>query len=213
MTTFFIVRHGVTHHTGRKLSGRVPDVHLSEEGVTQSKIVAESLADLPLKAVYSSPIERTLETAAAIAERHDLEVKSRPGLSEVEFGRWSDRSFKSLRRTKLWSTAQRWPSGVRFPEGESFIEVRDRAVEELEQLRLQHPREAVCCVSHADVIKLVVAHFLGLHMDNFQRLAIDPASITVVGVSAEGPRVLSVNAPPSTRFSKPPRAAKSRAQR
>jgi probable phosphomutase (TIGR03848 family) len=202
MTDFFFVRHGVTAHTGQKLSGRMPDILLTEEGTRQADVVAESLADVPFKAIYSSPIERTMETARAIARYHKLEVKVRRGVTEVEFGRWSDRSFKMLRRTKLWRTVQTWPSGARFPDGESLVQVRDRAVEEVERLRAEHPRQTICCVSHADVIKLIAAHYLGMHMDLYQRLVIGPASISVISVTDAGPRVGILNAPSTTRFGK-----------
>jgi probable phosphomutase (TIGR03848 family) len=196
VTTFFLVRHGVTAHTGRKLTGWMPNVHLTELGVAQAEAVAEFLADVRLTAVYSSPIERTMETAAPIARRQNLKVQRRRRLGEVQFGRWTNRSFGTLRRTKLWAKVQRFPSGVRFPGGETFVEVQRRAVEELEALKEAHPRQTVCCVSHADVIKLIAAHYLGVHIDLFQRLDIGPASTTVIAIGDAGPRVLSVNVPP-----------------
>ena len=197
MTTFFFVRHGVTSHTGRKLSGRLPDIPLTDEGRAQAEAVAERLAGVPLKAVYSSPIDRTMQTARPIAAKQDLKVQLRRNLTELEFGRWTDRSFKTLRRTKLWPVIQRWPSGARFPDGESFLEVQQRAVGEVEDLRVKHPRQAICCVSHADVIRVIVAHYLGMHLDMFQRIDIGPASVTVIAVGGGGPRVLTVNAPAS----------------
>jgi probable phosphomutase (TIGR03848 family) len=195
VTTFFLVRHAVTAHTGHKLSGRMPGVHLSDEGREQAEAVAARLERIPLDAVYSSPIDRTMETARPIAARHGLEVNSAPALSEIEFGRWTNRSFKALARTKMWSTVQRWPSGARFPEGETLRDVQSRAVDAVESLRARHPKKLVCCVSHADVIKLLAAHYLGLHIDLFQRIDIGPASVTVVAVSDVGPRVLALNAP------------------
>jgi probable phosphomutase (TIGR03848 family) len=195
VTTFFLVRHAVTAHTGHKLSGRMPGVHLSDEGREQAEAVAARLERVPLHAVYSSPIDRTIETARPIAARHGLEVNSAPALSEIEFGRWTNRSFKALARTKMWSTVQRWPSGARFPEGETLRDVQSRAVDAVESLRARHPKKLVCCVSHADVIKLLAAHYLGLHIDLFQRIDIGPASVTVVAVSDVGPRVLALNAP------------------
>ena len=196
MTTFFFVRHGVTSHTGNKLSGRLPDIHLTEEGHAQAEVVAERLAGVPLKAVYSSPIDRTMQTARPIATKQGLRVQVRRNLTELEFGRWTDKSFKTLRRTKLWPVIQRWPSGARFPDGESFLEVQQRAVQEVEVLRAKHPRQAVCCVSHADVIKLTVAHYLGMHLDMFQRIEIGPASVTVIAIGDGGPHVLTVNSLP-----------------
>jgi probable phosphomutase (TIGR03848 family) len=195
MTTFFFVRHGVTSHTGHKLLGWLPDVHLSDEGRAQAEAAAGMLEGVPFRAVFSSPIERTMETARVIAAPHGLEVETRPGMGEVHYGRWTNRSFKTLARTKLWTTVQRFPSGARFPDGESLREVQARAVEEVELIRAEYRKKTVCCVSHADVIKLIAAHYLGMHIDLFQRIDIAPASITAISVSDGGPRVLAVNAP------------------
>lgn len=196
MTTFFLVRHGVTAHTGHKLSGWMPDVHLTDDGVAQAEAAADRLARAPIKAVYASPIDRTMETARPIAARHGLEIDVRPALGEVRYGRWTGRTFKSLRRSKLWGAVQQWPSSVRFPDGETLREVQERALDELDRIRAERPRHAVCCVTHADVIRLVAAHFLGVHVDLFQRIVISPASITVVAVGNGGPQVLALNVPP-----------------
>lgn len=196
MTTLFLVRHAVTAHTGRKLSGWLPDIHLSDDGRRQARSTAEMLAEVPLKAVYSSPIDRTVETAMPIAERHGLQVQRAEKLGEVEFGRWTDRSLKALARTKLWTTVQQFPSAARFPEGESLREVQARALEEVEGIRSAHARQAVCVVSHGDVIKLIAAHYLGVHIDLFQRIVISPASVSVIALSDDTPRVVSLNTSP-----------------
>ena len=206
MTLLYFVRHGVTDHTGHRLSGWMEDVHLSEKGREHADAVAVMLAGIRCKAVYSSPIDRTVETARPIAARHDLGVKVRRNLGEVDYGTWTNRSFRSLARTKLWTTVQRYPSGARFPHGETLREVQTRAVTEVDKLVAQHPKQAICCVSHADVIRLVVAHFMGIHIDLFQRIVIGPASVSVVGLDEDGPRILSLNtsAPMPTRNSTPP---------
>lgn len=197
MTTVFLVRHGLTPETGRRLSGWTPGVHLNDDGLAQADAAAEYLKTVRLKAVYSSPIDRAIETARVIAAHHNLQVKARRGIGEVEYGRWTDRSFKTLRRTKLWEVVQRWPSGARFPEGESLIEVQTRAVKEVERIREEHPKDEVCCVSHADVIRLVAAHYLGMHIDLYQRIVISPASVTAVGFGPTGPVVVTLNALPT----------------
>jgi probable phosphomutase (TIGR03848 family) len=197
MTTFFLVRHGVTTHTGSKLTGWTPGVGLSDEGRAEVERAAGALATVKLDAIYSSPIDRTYETAAMIAAPHGLEVTVRDDLGEVRYGRWTNRSIKSLARTKLWDRVQRWPSGARFPDGETLGEVQARAIAALEEVRELHPRGRICCVSHSDVIRLVIAHYLGVHIDLFQRIVIAPASISVVNVGDDGPRVLAVNVPPA----------------
>ena len=193
MTTFYLVRHGLTAHTGHKLTGWASGVHLSEEGQDQAAAAADHLSKVKMRAIYSSPIERTVETAGFIASRQGLKVKIRAGLGEVHYGGWTGRSFKTLTKTKLWEQIQSFPSAARFPEGETLRETQNRAVSALELIRTDHPKGAVCCVTHADVIRLVVAHYLGVHIDLFQRIIVDPASITVIGVSDHGPRVFNVN--------------------
>jgi probable phosphomutase (TIGR03848 family) len=196
MTTFFLVRHAVTEHTGKRLSGWMEGISLTEEGRGQAEAVADSLADTTFEAIYSSPIARTLETATAIAARHDLRVQTKRDLGEVEYGGWTNRPLRSLMRTKLWSTVQRWPSAARFPEGESLREVQVRVLAEIEKIAAEHPKGKVCCVSHGDVIKLIVAHYMGVHIDLFQRLVIAPASISVVSLSERGPMIMSLNSMP-----------------
>jgi probable phosphomutase (TIGR03848 family) len=202
MTTLFLVRHALTSHTGKRLSGWAPGIHLSEDGKAQAERVAELLANVPLKAIYSSPIERAVETARAVASRHDLKVKTRRAIGEVQYGAWTNRPFKTLMRTKLWATVQRWPSAARFPDGENLSEVQARALGEIERIRGEQPKDAVCCVSHADVIRLVLAHYLGVHIDLFQRIWIAPASFSVVHLSDDGPLVMAVNTTPDLRPSR-----------
>lgn len=196
MTILYLVRHGLTQETGKKLSGRLPGVHLSEDGIAQARAVADYLKGVRLEAVYSSPIERALETARIIASSHGLPVKTRRGIAEVDFGDWTGKTFGVLRRTKLWATVQRWPSGARFPDGESFSGVQTRAVAEVEGMRSEHSQATLCCVSHGDVIKLIAAHYMGLHIDMFQRLVIAPGSVAVVSVAEGGAHMVAWNASP-----------------
>lgn len=193
MTTIFFVRHALTLHTGQKLTGWLEDIHLTDDGMKQATLVADGLAHLSFDAIYSSPIDRALETAREIAARHGLPVRARRGLGEVQYGSWTNRSLRSLARTKLWQQVQRYPSAARFPDGETLREVQARALAEVERLHEEHPKGTVCCVSHGDVIKLVVAHYLGVHIDLFQRIVIGPASISVLALDADGPKVLALN--------------------
>ena len=203
MTVFFFVRHAVTEHTGTRLSGWMPNLHLTAEGRAQAEVVADRLAEVNFKAIYSSPILRTLETARAIAKQHNLDVVVRKGIGEVRYGQWTDRSLKVLARTRLWTKVQRFPSAARFPDGESLREVQARALEEIDRIHEEHPKQTVCCVSHGDVIRLVAAHFLGVHIDLFQRIVIGPASTSVIAVGDEGPLVLSLNAVPTLTKRRP----------
>lgn len=196
MTTLFLVRHAVTSHTGNKLTGWMEGVSLSQEGRKQAGIAAEGLAHVNFDAIYSSPIERTLETARAIAGRQAARVKVRRGLGEVEYGAWTNRSLKTLAKTKLWEQVQRFPSAARFPDGESLREVQSRAVTEIERIVAEHPKGKICCVSHGDVIKLIAAHYLGVHIDLYQRIVIGPASVSVISVTSHGPYVIALNNTP-----------------
>jgi probable phosphomutase (TIGR03848 family) len=207
MTTFFFVRHGVTSHTGHKLSGWMPGIHLNDDGRRQAEAAAAQLIDVKFKAIYSSPIERCFETAEIIAAPHRMKVQTDDALGEVEYGKWTDRSLKSLMRTKLWTTVQRWPAAMRFPEGETLRAVQARAVDAVEDLKAKHPKGPVCCVSHGDVIKLVVAHYLGVHIDLYQRIMIGPASVSIVALGEYGPAILSLNSQPVAAPEKNPAAS------
>lgn len=196
MTTFYLVRHAVTEHTGKRLSGWMEGIGLTEQGREQAELVARTLAGVRMDAIYTSPIERTNETARAIASHHDVRVQTRRALGEVQYGGWTDRPLRSLMRTKLWAKVQRFPSAARFPDGESLREVQVRALAEIERIAEDHPKGNVCCVSHGDVIKLVLAHYMGVHIDLFQRLVVAPATISVFTLSERGPIILSLNAMP-----------------
>ncbi len=196
MTVLYLVRHAVTGHTGTRLSGRMPGISLSDEGRVQAEAVAARLRSADLKSVYSSPLERTDETATAIAQACGLKVRHNEAFLEVEYGKWSNRSLKSLMQTKLWTQVRSWPSSVPFPEGETIQEVQARAVAGAEELRMKHPKDRICIVSHGDVIKLLVAHYIGIHIDLFQRIVIAPGSFSVIAIGIQGPAVLALNVVP-----------------
>lgn len=168
-------------------------VHLTDEGREQARVAAEGLAHVDFDAIFASPIDRTMETARAIADRQGKKVRTRRGIGEVRYGKWTNRSLKSLMKTKLWDQVQHHPSNVRFPDGESLREVQTRAVSELEKIAEEFPKGKVCCVSHGDVIKLVAAHYLGVHIDLYQRIVIGTASVSVIALSPYGPRILALN--------------------
>jgi probable phosphomutase (TIGR03848 family) len=194
VTTIVLVRHATTPATGKRLGGWTPGVHLDEGGRAQAERAAQRLAGLDLAAVYSSPLERTRETARIVARPHGLRVRTRRGIGEVDYGDWTDRPLGQLRRRKLWATIQATPSRVTFPGGESIRAAQARAVDALELIAAEHEEETVVAVSHADVIKAVLAHYLGMPLDTFQRLVIAPASISVLALPVGGPpAVLGVN--------------------
>jgi probable phosphomutase (TIGR03848 family) len=191
-TLLILVRHAATAETGPVLSGRAP-IELSETGRRQAGAVARRLAALPLAAVYASPVERAVQTARAIATLHGLEVQVLEGVLEADYGDWSGRSLKELAGTELWRQVQIAPSQARFPNGEAIAEMQERASVALQHVVEGHSGEIVAVISHADVIKAVVAHFLGVHLDHFQRLAISPASVTVLALGKDGPVLVKLN--------------------
>jgi probable phosphomutase (TIGR03848 family) len=193
VTLLLLIRHAVTGVTGKRLSGATPGIHLSEQGRSQAASLSERLASLRLSGVYASPLERCTETAEAIAAPRGFEVQSLPDLVEVGYGTWTGRPLAQLARTALWKRIQQSPSSVRFPGGETLTEVQQRCVAALDGLAVRHPRGLVAVVSHADVIRLAVAHYAGVHLDLFQRIIVSPASITVIGLGDRIPRIIRMN--------------------
>lgn len=181
MTTVLLIRHATTAATGMRLGGRT-EAPLDDAGRGQAQATADRLADLPLRAVYASPLARTRETAEIVAAPHRLDVRPLGGVIEVEYGTWTDRPLKPLLRTKLWPVIQAHPSLVRFPDGESIRGMQTRAVDALEEVVAAHARQLVAVVSHADVIKAVVAFYAGMPLDAFQRLHVGPASVSMLAL-------------------------------
>lgn len=194
-TTVLLVRHGTTSTTGKVLPGRAAGLHLSDAGAEQASRAAERLLAWrgKITCVYSSPLERTRETAGAIAKALGLRVQLERGLLECDFGEWTGGSLKELSKRPEWSTVQRYPSGFRFPGGESFAGMQARIVDTIAKLRDRHAGETVVAVSHADPIKAAVAEAVGTHLDLFQRIVISPCSVTAIAYGATGPAVLAVN--------------------
>lgn len=194
MTQLLLIRHGENEFTRTgKLAGWTPGVHLNAAGQKQAVAIARRLSAAPLAAIYSSPLDRARETAAPLAEAKKLPVKICDGVGEVRYGQWTGKSLKVLARTKLWTVVQQHPAVMRFPEGETLRAVQARAIDALEDLRQQHPKALIAVFSHGDVIKLVVAHYLGLSLDLFQRIAVNTASITAVRFSAGQPVLVKLN--------------------
>lgn len=193
-TTVVLLRHATTASTGRRLGGWKPGVHLDAGGRAQAEAAARRLARLPVTAVYSSPLERTRETAAVVARTHGLRVRTERGLGEVDYGDWTDRPLSRLRSLALWRVVQQTPSRVAFPGGGTIRGAQVRAVDATERLAAAHPGGTLVLVSHADVIKAVVAHHLGMGLDLFQRLVISPASSTTILLPDGGhPLLLGLN--------------------
>lgn len=193
MTLIFLIRHGHNDWADKKLAGWTPGVHLNSNGQKQAEALVERLESIPFEAVYSSPLERTLETAAPLARARGLKVNRQRDVGEVDYGDWQGKSLKQLSKKKEWTVVQVAPSMMRFPNGESLREMQNRAVAGVERIAAQHPKGTVAIFSHGDVIKAIVAHFIGMPLDAFQRLMIAPASVTVLSMGRFGARLLRLN--------------------
>jgi probable phosphomutase (TIGR03848 family) len=199
MSTLLLVRHGLTAMTGPVLAGRTPDVHLDERGIKQAAAVAARIAVLPVNAIVTSPLDRCVETAQAIqaAQREagrelDLAVDER--IIECGYGDWTGKPLKELAKDPVWKVVQTQPSAARFPNGESLTEVSARAVSAVRDWNAKLGDDAIwVAASHGDVIKAILADALGLHLDQFQRIVVDPCSVSVIRYTDTRPYVLRSN--------------------
>jgi probable phosphoglycerate mutase len=197
-TTFLLIRHGMCDPVGKVISGRLPGVHLNEEGRAQAARLAEGLvggwaASGRIAAIHSSPLERARETAAPLAARIDVAVQESPALNEIDFGEWSGRSLDELEGDVRWQAWNAFRGGRRAPGGEIMLEVQARALAELERLRLLHPGQVVALFSHCDVIRAAILHYLGAPAEMILRLEVAPASVSRLRIDEWGARLLSLN--------------------
>jgi probable phosphoglycerate mutase len=203
MPLLLLIRHGENDFvkTG-KLPVQTAGIHLNERGQKQAQALGEALTQVPIKAIYSSPLERAMQTAEPIASSHKLQITEEPRLMDANVGKWQGKSLNSLRLTNAWKVVQHAPSRFQFPEGESFIDLQTRIVDALEAIVKKHnkPKDIIAVVFHADPIKLAVSHFLGLPLDHFQRLSSDTGSLTALYVGEMGANLLKLNQRPPFDF-------------
>ena len=203
MPTLLLIRHGENDYVkSSKMAGRLPGVRLNEKGQKQAQALTEALKDVPLKAVYSSPLERAMETASPIAESHKLKIVEEPGLMDTDIGKWQGRSWRVLGLTNAWRIVQNAPSRFRFPDGESFVEAQTRCAIALEKIIKKYgkPKDIIAIVFHADPIRMAVAHFLGMPLDHFQRLSCDTGSLTMLRASESRATLVKLNQRPPFDF-------------
>lgn len=193
MTTIFLIRHGETDKVGKTISGWLPGVSLNRAGVTQAGKLAERLAGAGIAAIFSSPLERALETAQPLAARLRLQVEAREALGEIRFGDWTGRDIEDLDRDPEWRRFNSFRSSTRAPGGEGMLEAQLRMVSELTDLRRRHPDEAIAVVSHGDPIRAAIAHYAGIPLDLFQRFEISPASVSILRLSEDTAALLRLN--------------------
>jgi probable phosphoglycerate mutase len=188
-----LIRHGTTDLTNKQLVGRTTGIHLDEAGKDQARRLVDRLAGISIDHLYSSPMDRAQETAVPLARERGLKVRTDPRLNECDYGEWTGKEFKELRRTDLWKRVQQRPADARFPGGEAIREVQARVVACIDELAQNHPKETVAAFSHGDVIKAALAHFIGVHLDLFQRLHVAPAAASALVLGAGQPGLVCVN--------------------
>jgi broad specificity phosphatase PhoE len=195
MPIFLLIRHGENPFVKQdRLPGRLPDIHLNQRGREQAAALAETLQAQPIRAIYSSPLERAVETAEPLARALGLPIQLRPGLLDTDVGVWQGLLVRDLRKLPGWKQEQTHSSTFRFPGGESFIELQGRLVREIESLVAAHkPKDMLAVVFHSDPIKLVLAHFLGMPLDNFQRFGVAAGSVSILQVGKSGSRLAALN--------------------
>lgn len=193
VTTFLLVRHATCDPVGRSLAGRAPGVALNDAGRAEAERLAGRLAGVRVAAIYTSPLDRARETAAAIAARTGAPVRPHEPFGEFDFGEWTGRTFAELAPDPRWRRFNTFRSGTRVPGGELMLEAQARAVAAVHSLAAAHAGETVLVVSHADVIKAVVAYFAGIPLDLTHRLEVGPASVSALALDEEGARVLGLN--------------------
>lgn len=194
MTTFHLIRHASNDYlVQNKIAGWLPNVHLNDTGRRQAEALAGRLGSEPIRAVYSGPLERAVETAEPLAHKFGLKVIPSEGLGEIRFGDWTDQSVPKLDQDPRWRRWNSFRSGTQAPKGDIMIEAQGRIVREMLRLRDIHPSETIALVTHGDPIKAAVAYFLGSPLDLFLRIDISPASVTTIALDENQPRVLRVN--------------------
>jgi probable phosphomutase (TIGR03848 family) len=198
MPVFLLIRHGENDYVkAGKLPGRVPGIHLNERGREQAAALGASLKDTPLAAIYSSPLERAVETATPIAGGRGLEIGLIPDLMDTDVGEWQAQELKKLSKLPEWKTVQQAPSRFTFPEGESFLACQARIVAVFESLAQKHSDdEIVAVIFHADPVKLTLAYYLGMPLDTFQRLGCDTASVSILRLGKGSVQVGGMNLKP-----------------
>jgi broad specificity phosphatase PhoE len=192
-TRVLLIRHATCDPVGHILAGRTPGIGLNEDGRAQAAALAAALRTEPLSAVCSSPLQRAMETAAAIAAPHGLPVLEVAGLQEIDFGEWTGSSFADLAGDATWHDFNVLRGTTRVPGGELVLEVQARAVAALLLLVQQHAGASIAIVTHGDVIRAVLGHLLGMPVDNLLRLEIAPAAVSTVVFDGRSPRVIGVN--------------------
>jgi probable phosphoglycerate mutase len=193
MTKILLIRHALTPTAGKQLTGRTPGIFLTEEGKLQAQKLAKYLTAIPISAIYSSPLERALETAAPIAESHHLNLIISKDFQEIDFGYWTNFTIEALKNDIQFKAFNQYRSGTRIPGGELFLETQTRIVQGLEKIRKDWKDNIVAVISHADTIRAALAHYTGIAIDLIHRVDISPASVSIIELYDETVRIKLIN--------------------
>jgi probable phosphomutase (TIGR03848 family) len=192
MTTFLLIRHGDCEPVGKSIAGRMSGVNLNDRGLEQARILAERLGKMKIDRLYSSPLERTRQTAAPLAKALGLDVQISEKLHEINYGKWTGKTFEELSTVPLWKEFYSFKSNIRIPGGEMIVEVESRMCGFIEEER-RRCNGTVAIFSHGDPIKTIIAHYMGFPLDFIVRLEISPASVSVLRIDDYSASVLTVN--------------------
>ena len=197
MTVVLLIRHAHNDWLGKRLAGRLPDVHLSAAGRKQAQEVADMLRPVALEAVYASPLERAVETAEPSARAAGKRIQIDERLQEVDFGALAGKSYAEMRKEPIWKEIHTRPAEIRFPGGESLQDVQDRSVRAVRGIGEGRMSGTAAVFTHADTIRLALAHFLQMPLAAYHALVVAPASVSVISFARGGAvRVIGVNLPP-----------------
>ncbi|MGE5519962.1 MAG: histidine phosphatase family protein [Candidatus Dadabacteria bacterium] len=193
MTRFLLIRHGLTDAVGNQLTGRSPGLHLNAEGEKQVKKLSENLKGLPIAGIYSSPLERALETAEPIARQLNLQTSVSADFIEIDFGHWTNMFYEEIKQTEEFRLFNSFRSCTRIPGGELMLEAQLRIANGIQRLARVHPKQTIIIVSHADMIKAAIAYYTGIHLDLFNRIQVNPASVSILELFDETSRIQLLN--------------------
>lgn len=193
MTTIYLIRHGSNDWVGKAIAGWTPAVHLNADGQRQAEALAVALSGVRFDQVYSSPLERAQETAAPLAERQHLQIRTTEAIGELHFGDWTGRALDDLASDARWQRWNDFRSQARIPNGETMVEVQARAIRFIEQLTVEAPAQTVALFSHGDTIRTVLLYYLGMPFDFFNRIEVSPASVSILLLGQAAPRFYCIN--------------------
>ena len=193
MTTFLLIRHASHDLLGNTLAGRAPDVHLNARGKLESERLADRVSHLPIRAIYTGPLERSQESAWPLAMRFMLELRVHEGFDEIDFGEWTRKTFEELEPNPEWQEWNTRRGAASATGGESMLRVQERVVQTLNHLSQEHADEHIAVISHGDVIKEALLQYLGTPLDRIHQLEVSPASVTILSVEGGWGRITLLN--------------------